>query len=302
MPVPALDLHTHTLRSDGNLNPEDLIRKAYASGIRVLSITDHNYTEDLTELRKIAAGFPEDFTLIQGAEVSAQYTDSTGTDYELHIIALGFDPEDPGMKTLLEQSRPDRRPYIEAFLKRLREECGIDLGSYDEVRAHFPGTPYIGKKALASLMKEKGITATTEEAFDVYLGSRGKAHVKSPLRYFPLEEVLDRIHQAGGIPILAHLLYYSWNKEGRIHFQENDRLLTRFHALTVGAEKPGGMEVHYGRYTPRERQYLEDCARRYGLLISAGSDYHGQQAWETLAHRTPCSLCSELLAQLGLQI
>lgn len=295
----SVDLHTHTLRSDGNLSPEALIRKAYAAGIRVLSITDHNYTEDLTKLRKIAADFPEGLALIQGAEVSALYTDSTGTEAELHIVALGFDPENPGIKALLEQSRPDRRPYIEAFLKRLREECGIDLGSYDEIRAHFPDTPYIGKKALAALMEKKGITTTAEEAFDVYLGRQGKAHVESPLRYFPLEEVLHRIYQAGGIPILAHLLYYRWNREDRIHFQENDRLLARFHALTVGAGKAGGMEVHYGRYTALQREYLEACAHKFGLLISAGSDYHGQQAWETLAPGAPCSACGELLARLG---
>lgn len=302
---PYVDLHTHTTRSDGSLSPEAVVKAAYDAGIRVMSITDHNCTEDLTDLRGLASSFPEEMTLIQGAEISAQYLDGTGKTHELHIVALGFDPKDPDMKKLLANNRPDRRPYIEAILKRLREECGIDLGTYDTVRARFPNAKYIGRMALARLMTEAGITATVDEAFDRFLGSHGqrRAYVKNPLRYDTLENTVRCIIRAGGIPVLAHLLYYDLDDGNRTGGREKERLVRYFKQLTDRYGSPGGMEVYYVRYKePEERLYLLNLCRKYGLMISAGSDYHAQESWETLAHRTSCSVCSDLLAHLGVRV
>ena len=126
MLTPFCDFHTHTTRSDGRLSPIELVRKAYAAGIRVLSITDHNYTEDLSPLRKaVADEFDEEMILVQGAEISALYNDGNEVEHELHIVALGFDPDNPNMKALLAAHQPDRKPYIDAILKKLRDDCAV---------------------------------------------------------------------------------------------------------------------------------------------------------------------------------
>ena len=306
MITPFCDFHTHTSDSDGRLSPKELITKAYEAGIRVMSITDHNVSGDLTELRSYAAAaFEEEMTLIQGAEISAVYSDSTGSEQELHIVALGFDADDPGMKAMLAAHQPDRRAYIEAILKRLKEDCGIDIGTYDEIRVLFPDTKYIGRMALARLMTDRGITATVDEAFDIYLGVHGqrRAYVRNPLRYSSLEEVVRTVIRSGGTPILAHLLYYDLDDDNRTGGEEKERLVRTFSELVHAYNGIGGMEVYYTRYKDMdERLYLLGLARKYGLLISAGSDYHAQESWETLEHRTSCSACSDLLDHLGVQV
>lgn len=306
MLAPFCDFHTHTTRSDGRLSPIQLVRKAYAAGIRVLSITDHNYSEDLSPLRKaIADEFDEEMVLVQGSEVSATYVDGKGSEHELHIVALGFNPDDPNMKALLAAHQPDRKPYIDAILKRLKDECDIDIGSYENIREQFPDKSYIGRMTLARLMTDRGITASVDEAFDRYLGSHGerKAYVKNPLRYSSLEEVVRTIIQAQGIPILAHLLYFDLDDGNRVGGEEKERLVRTFRELVDAYDGIGGMEVYYTRYKDmNERLYLLQMARKYGLLISGGSDYHEQETWETLEHRTSCSACSDLLEHLGIKV
>ena len=304
--APFLDLHTHTQCSDGRLTQKQLIKKAYEAGIRVLSITDHNYTEDLTELREYAMSeFEDELILIQGAEISAIYVDGNGVEHELHIVALGFDPNNEEMNAMLAKHQPDRRPYITAILNRLKDDCGgIEIGTYDEICACFPSTKYVGRMVIARLMTEKGITSSVDEAFRLFLGSHGerRAYVKNPLRYSSLEDVVRTIIKAGGIPILAHLLYYDFDAGNRTGGAEKERLVHTFKELVDTYGGVGGMEVYYTRYKAEERLYLLQMARKYGLLISGGSDYHEQETWETLNHRTSCSACSDLLDHLGVRI
>lgn len=306
MITPFCDWHTHTQRSDGRLTPLELVRKAYAAGIRVMSITDHNYTEDLTDLRKsIADEFDEEMILVQGAEISALYTDGKGIEHELHIVALGFDPNNPDMKALLAAHQPDRKPYIDAILKKLKEDCGgIDLGTYESIQAQFPTTKYIGRMVLARLLFEKGYTSSVDESFDIFLGSHGerRAYVKNPLRYSDLDTVVRTIIRAGGIPILAHLLYYDFN-ESRVGGLEKEQLVRTFKELVSVYGGVGGMEVYYTRYKDvNERLYLLQLSQRFDLLPSGGSDYHEQESWESLDHRLSCSACQDLLDHLGIKV
>ena len=115
---PYIDLHTHTCLSDGNLTPGELLTAARAAGISILAITDHNSTGDLTAWRE---AFPE-LTLIQGAEITCRYL-----QHELHVVALGIDPENPRLRAVLAQNQPDRRPYLTAILDKLRA-LGLDVG------------------------------------------------------------------------------------------------------------------------------------------------------------------------------
>lgn len=283
-----IDLHTHTLRSDGAYTPAEVVARAGDAGIGVLALTDHNHTADLSDLR---IQFPQ-IQLIQGAEIGCMYTDSQGRDVEIHVVALGFDPDHPAIRAVLANNDPDRRPYINAILDSLRR-CGIDLGTYEDMSRRFPNSRQIGRMNIARCMKELGYVETVDEAFDRYIGSFGekRAFVPNPTRYVPMEEAVSAVIESGGVAVLAHLYYYGMDD------QENLRLVESFKAL---AGNHGGMEVYYERYTPEQRAELKGIADRYGLMYSAASDFHGQREKDKLENGFLSTDCQDLLNHLGL--
>ena len=278
-----IDLHTHSCLSDGNLTPEALLTAAREAGIGILALTDHNATADVKPLRE---AFPE-LTLIQGAEITCRYLDQ-----ELHVVALGIDPENAQLRAVLRNNQPDRRPYLSAILQKLRA-LGIDVGTYDELQAANPHSRHFGRMQIAKEMQRRGYVATADEAFDIYMGAHGQrlAYVANPLKYVTLEEAVEAILSAGGIPVLAHLYYYLLDAEGE------RALVRRFKEL---AGEKAAMEVHYAAYTPEQRAALGAIADEFGLMHSCASDFHGNLADETLAHGFRREQCAALLDALGL--
>ena len=278
-----IDLHTHSCLSDGSLTPVELLTAARDAGIGILALTDHNATADLSPLQ---AAFPE-LTLIQGAEITCRYLDQ-----ELHVVALGIDPENPKLRAVLRNNQPDRRPYLSAILEKLRA-LGIDVGTYDELQAANPNSRHFGRMQIAKEMQRRGYVATADEAFDVYMGAHGQrlAYVANPLKYVTLEEAVEAILDAGGVPVLAHLYYYLLDAEGE------RALVRRFQEL---AGEKAAMEVHYAAYTPEQRESLAAIADEFGLMHSCASDFHGNLADETLAHGFRREQCAPLLDALGL--
>ncbi|MBQ9082234.1 MAG: PHP domain-containing protein [Clostridia bacterium] len=282
-----IDFHTHTALSDGAYTPQQLCAMARDAEIGILALTDHNHSEDLAPLR---AAYPE-ICFIQGAEISCLYTDAENRELEIHVVALGFDPNHPDIRAVLAHNQPDRRPYINAILDRLRL-CGIDLGSYEDLRALHPDTHHIGRMLIAQLLKDRGFVSTVNEAFDIYIGAFGerRAFVPNPLHYVSMEEAVRAIVRAGGVAVLAHLYYYRLDDCGC------ERLLRRFKELSG---PNGAMEVFYGRYTSEQHKALMALADKYHLMYSAASDFHGQNEIDTLANRFTASSCAELLRFLG---
>ena len=278
-----IDLHTHSCLSDGSLSPVELLRAAQEAGIGILALTDHNATADLVPLQ---AAFP-DLTLIQASEITCRYLDQ-----ELHVVALGIDPENPKLRAVLRNNQPDRRPYLSAILEKLRA-LGIDVGTYDELQAANPNSRHFGRMQIAKEMQRRGYVATADEAFDVYMGAHGQrlAYVANPLKYVTLEEAVEAILDAGGIPVLAHLYYYLLDAEGE------RALVRRFKEL---AGEKAAMEVHYAAYTPEQRESLAAIADEFGLMHSCASDFHGNLVDETLAHGFRREQCAPLLDALGL--
>ena len=282
MHLPYIDLHTHSCLSDGNLTPEELLRDAREAGIGILALTDHNSTEDLTAYR---AAFPE-LRLIQGAEITCRYL-----QHELHVVALGIDPEDPRLRAVLAQNQPDRRPYLTAILAKLRN-LGLDVGTYDELQAANPHSRHFGRMQIAKEMVNRGYVSSADEAFDIYMGAHGQrlAYVANPLKYVSLEEAVEAILSAGGVPVLAHLYYYLLDAEGE------RALVRRFKEL---AGEKAAMEVEYAAYDRAQRDALGALADEFGLMHSCASDYHGNLEGETLAHGFRRELAGPLLEALG---
>ena len=279
---PYIDLHTHTCLCDGNLTPEELLIAAREAGIGILAITDHNSTGDLTAWR---AAFPE-LTLIQGAEITCRYL-----QHELHVVALGIDPENPRLRAVLAQNQPDRRPYLTAILDKLRN-LGLDVGTYDELQAANPHSRHFGRMQIAREMVNRGYVNSADEACDIYMGAHGQrlAYVANPLKYVSLEEAVEAILSAGGVPVLAHLYYYLLDSEGE------RALVRRFKEL---AGDRAAMEVEYAAYDRAQRDALKALADEFGLMHSCASDYHGNLEGETLAHGFDRVLSGPLLKMLG---
>lgn len=289
MNLPYIDLHTHTCLSDGVLTPVELTAEAERRGVGILAITDHNRPAELTQLRRAHPNM----RLLQGSEISCIYTDDCGKEHELHVVALGFDPEHRAMQEVFRLNQPDRRPYINAILTKL-EALGIHVGTYDSLRATAAQSTHFGRMHIAREMVERGYVRTIDEAFDVYIGVHGqkRAYVPNPLRYVTLEQAVAAITAAGGVAVLAHLYYYCLSET------ENHRLLAHFKSL---AGDRGAMETEYSIYSRQTRDGLAALARQHGLMASCASDYHGQNPEETLEHRFDRAICRVLLERLDVK-
>ncbi len=283
-----VDFHTHTLFSDGIYTPQQICDMAQQANIGVLALTDHNYTESLIDLQ---TAYP-DLRLVQGAELSCLYTDMNGSETEIHVVALGFDPDNPDIKAVLAHNQPDRSPYINALLDRLRL-CGIDLGNYEDLCKLYPNKRHIGRMDIARTMKDRNFVSTVDQAFDIYFGSFGekRAYVPNPLRYVSLEEAVKAIVNAGGVAVLAHLFYY------QLSDNNSELLVKRFKEL---AGPNGAMEVFYSRYDQEQRSALMKLADKYDLMYSAASDFHGQSERDTFDNEFSRESCSDLLGFLGI--
>lgn len=282
-----IDMHIHTTDSDGFLKDYEICELALKAGIKMLAITDHNFSKDLSVLRQAYSSLK----IIQGSEISCIYTTPSLKEVEIHVIALGFCLDSPKIQNIFHRNRQfDRKPYINAILDKLHL-CGINL-CYDDVYRCADGQNHIGRMHIATALKNNGFVSTIDEAFDKYIGSFGekRAYVPNPFRYVKLEEAISAIIDSSGIPVLAHLNYYE-----QLNTYEKEELVKYFKQL---AGKHAGIEVYYSRYTEYERKKIKDLADKYNLMYSAASDFHGIPT-DTLNNSFSNSLCPDLVKILN---
>jgi len=293
------DLHTHSLRSDGTLDPLSLLKLAEDENLKYLALTDHNRLISSAEFSEFCRA-AVNLTLIPGAEFSAIYKpddwDEDRGGIEIHIVVLGYTPgKCPFLQAIADQNNADRKDYVEQILCRLRN-CGFkDIGSYEDLRRSFPDTGHIGRMTIAKHMVNNGYVRTVDEAFYLYLGTHGerRAYVKSRIKYASFEDVIRAAVKDKAVPVLAHLFYYSDLTE-----VQQESLVKRFREA-VGLDAPAGLEVFYGLYckNPDMISTLQFLSQKYNLIPSCGSDFHGQDEDDALG-RFPVSVCEKLLVEL----
>lgn len=271
-----IDLHTHTLLSDGNYSPTDLIQLARHANVGHLAITDHNrILENIESLQKSF----DDIEIISGSEISAHYYTANGEKKEIHIVGL-FLNQTNELKDFLKHNKSDGSGRITAMLTKLAD-CGVDMNcdSYEEFKkAYFPGRRSIGRPQLAEIIVKKGFAKTVDEAMDIYIGDYGLklAYVLSDFRYSDMVSVINAIHSASGVAVLAHPLSY------KLTYEEVRQLVDFF--KNIGGD---AMEVLYGRYTDDDVRRLKMLAAEHSLLPSCGSDFHGNRHTDRLDHCFP---------------
>jgi len=244
-----IDLHLHTLASDGRLTPTELIQLVAKQGLETISITDHDSTEGLAEAYEAAKGFPN-LRIIPGIEMSA---DIPGD--EVHVLGYFLEYEDPDFQAKLLEFRRGRIERAQMMVEKL-DALGVHI-TWERVQ-HFAGDGTVGRPHIALAMVEAGYCKEPKDAFDEYLGRNGLAYAERP-KMTPTEGV-EMIKKVGGVPVLAHPTYMN-DMEAGISSLKQVGLL--------------GMEVYYAKYDDDTVRNLARLAREYDLIPCGGSDYHG---------------------------
>ena len=247
-----IDLHTHTTFSDGSFSPTELVALAVQQGLDILAITDHDTTEGILEAQKATKNLA--LELLPGVELSAQFQNR-----EMHILGYFINFTDSQFQSRLEALRSTRIDRIHQILDRL-QSLGIHI-SLEDVE-HASGTGTIGRPHVGQVLLTKGHVKSMKEAFEQFLGSRGKAYVK---RAVPeAHEIIEWITDAGGIPVLAHPYWEGYNKDD-----------SATACKTLVDQGLRGLEVFYGTFSARHISFNLGLAKRFDLLMTGGSDFHG---------------------------
>lgn len=244
-----IDLHLHTSASDGRLSPQELVEKVFRLGGGIIAICDHDTVDGLDPALAYARAIPG-IRLIPGIEMSTHYE-----GYEIHLLGYFVDPHNKELTTTLERLAHSRVERAQAMVAKLHG-MGIDI-AWPKVEG-FAGGNSIGRPHIARALLEAGYTGSIKEAFDRFIGYGGPAYVER-IKTTP-EEAVQLIEGAGGMAVMAHPFTIS-SPEAVIQY------LTR-----IGLK---GLEVYYNGYSTPQRDELMALARKYYLLPTGGSDYHG---------------------------
>lgn len=260
----VVDLHTHTLRSDGVLTPVELVKAAAEAGIRTLAITDH---DTLAAHRDLVLGraMPASIELITGVEINALSRGIPLQDGELHILGFGMDLHDEAFGAALSEQRAARRVRFQRTIARLRE---IGLPIDDQVAGLDPDDDdALGRPTIARALIAAGFATSVEDAFRRLIGWGGPAYV--PREGMGPREAIAAVLAAGGVPVLAHFS----EAPGQIP------LLRELKELGLA-----GLEVYYRTFLPETVTMVGAVASKLGLLATGGSDYHGDLMTYAEAH------------------
>jgi len=263
-----IDLHTHSSASDGTLAPPELVRLAKDRNLAAMALTDHDTIDGLAQA--VAAGLELGLEVIPGVEISAKYALGPGS---MHILGFFLDYENGLLAqrlAVLKQARKDRNPQIVAKLK----DRGIPI-TMERVE-QISGGGQVGRPHIARALLESGQVRSIQEAFDIYLGNNGLAYV-SKFR-FPPEEAIAMIRDAKGIPVMAHPFTLG------LHTAESLRPLLK----DLAALGLAGVECYYPEHSPDQEALYLSLARELGLLITGGSDFHGDNKPEVSLGRINC--------------
>ncbi len=248
----AVDLHTHSTASDGSDDPAFLVEKAAAMGLTAIAITDHDTLEGIEAAR--AAAERVGIELVPGTEISLEYLGG------MHLVVLWLEPTSGPLQDRLPSLQLGRTARNQAIVDLLAG-LGMPIAMEDVLAVAGGGS--VGRPHIAEVMVRHGYVKSGPEAFDLWLSAGKPAYAGRP-RLEP-EEAIGLAVQSGGVPVLAHPHTLGINRA-----DEMAEMLDRL--LSAGLI---GMETVYAAYHRHEREGYTDLARRFGLTVSGGSDYHG---------------------------
>lgn len=259
------DLHSHSLASDGTLSPDQLVQAAVMAGVDVLALTDHDSVDGIKEAHGSATRVG--LQLVPGVEISVTWQAQT-----LHVLGLGIDPDNALLRQGLAGLSAFRDWRAEEIGRRLAR-AGIS-GAWDGARRLAQGR-IVSRTHFARFLVEQGHAGSLQEVFRRFLVNNRPGYVSG--KWAALDAVIEWIHAAGGMAVLAHPARY------RMTATKLRRCLGEFR------ECGGlGMEVISGSHTPDQVRTMAALCRNEGLLASCGSDFHGpENPWIRLGALPP---------------
>ncbi len=243
------DLHLHTYFSDGTSSPQKLIEDAQFEGLSCIAVTDHDTLEGIAPTLTLSK--ESGIEVIAGVELS-----TTTHDRDIHLLAYLFDLDNMEFNTKLQSMQEMRVERMQQMIEKLKS-FGIEDISLDEI-CQMTQSKSVGRLHLAKLLVEKKHVANLKTAFEKYLAEDAAAYV--PKYKISTKEAIDLIHQAKGIAVLAHPMVTGV-----------DELIPQF--VRDGLD---GLEVYYPNTTETIREFYLGLAKKHDLLVTGGSDGHGE--------------------------
>lgn len=250
-----IDLHTHTTASDGIYSPSDLIEMAIKRDLTVMAITDHDSVDGLEEGMDFSKD--KDFELIPGIELSIEYTGGS-----FHLIGLYIDFYNRELIEITEKLKRLRGERVIMIIEDLNR-YGIDI-SIDEISSLASGNS-VGRPHIARVLVEKGYASDVNAIFQSFMVKGKPGYVKK--EKILIDEAIHIIKQAGGISIIAHPI--------TLNFKTFDNFEKQIQELIVHGLD--GIEVYSSMHKHEEILEFNRIANKYNLIISGGSDFHGDK-------------------------
>ncbi len=258
------DLHCHSLCSDGQLSPSDLVDRAAEQGVTMLALTDHDTLDGLDEARQQAQ--KHDMQIVSGIEFS-----SVWNGMGIHIVGLGFDEQHPVMQAAVTRQEACRYERAKTIAIKL-EKQGVE-GIWDKA-VEIANGAQIGRPHFAEALIQLGKVSNMAQAFKKYLGAGKAGDVKT--LWPEMAEVVSWIRESGGVAVVAHPDKY------KLTGTKLKLLLKAF--VEAGGN---GLEVTTGGMESSFSQRMAQLCDEYGLLGSQGSDFHGPRPWSELGKFVP---------------
>ena len=259
------DLHCHSVVSDGTLSPEALAERASANGVELWALTDHD--EIGGQHRAAAAAKANGMRYLTGTEISVTFANET-----VHIVGLGFDPDDAEMQQGLRNTRGGRGARAMEMSEGLAK-VGIK-DAYEGALKFVSNPELISRTHFARFLVESGVCKDTSEVFRKYLTEGKPGYV--PHRWASLRDAIHWITSAKGMAIIAHPARYKFTPN------EEYALFTEFKA-----HGGRGVEVVTGSHTAAEYVKYAETAKEFDLAASRGSDFHSPNESHTDLGKLP---------------
>lgn len=252
-----IDLHVHSNISDGTFTPTQVVNIAYEKGLAAIALSDHDTINGISEALKAAEQINNklgEFELIPATELSAAYKKK-----DIHILGMYIDYTSKNLKQTLDDVVNERKQRNEKMAKNLAN-AGIDITI--EKLLENEGNAVITRAHFAKYITEHGYTKTFDEAFKKYLSPDGPYYVQR--KFLTPKEAINLIKSANGVPVLAHPLLYNLKNN------ELDKLICELKSYGLM-----GIEAIYTRNTGFDESYIRNFAKKYDLIVTGGSDFHG---------------------------
>lgn len=250
-----IDLHMHTIFSDGSVRPEDLVQLAVDNKLEAIAITDHDTTESLEHAQKAAAEkAAEGHTLeiIPGIEVNTVWKDK-----EIHVLGYYIDPESQALQDVIKNHRESRVIQIQEMAQKLKAKARLNICFEDIVKeASDIGT--IGRPHVAKAIIAKGGAHTISQAFNKFLNPKCETYVRR--KTVPPHEAVEAIYESGGIAVIAH--------PGDLEIIEE----LAEDLMNYGLR---GLEAYHRSHSPALIEFHCSLAEKLGLIVTGGTDFHG---------------------------